>query len=92
MTTPHPPTGDEAHKAQIVFSAFGPSLTEQLEPFNIDAEELRTIELLSHSVTVCKIHALISEAATNSAYKRIMKRIERAILKTRKRDTTKEPK
>lgn len=76
-----------SEKIQIVFGAFGPSLTEQLASFNVDAEELETIELLSHSVAVCKIHALISEAATNSAYKRIMKRIEREILKARKRLT-----
>ena len=58
---------------QIVFSALGPSVSQQMEAGGAKLKNAELIDRLEHAVTMLHVHSCLTNAETDRARRRILK-------------------
>jgi hypothetical protein len=63
----------------IRFGAMAPHLGTQLDGFGVDTERLGAINNDAHAITRLKVRGLLTEKEADSARKRLIKQITKAV-------------
>lgn len=71
-------TAPSSERMEIVISALGPSISEQCNALGLESVglSLELADRISRAITISHIHGMLTDAETERARKRLMRRVK----------------